>query len=193
MDKLRAIESCYLIPGNCWPAELDFIYNTCKHRHSYLEVGVFCGKSLFCASMALSHGATIYLVDNCSDYKHFPSNEWGNKVLEATLDSIHKHRPDIRVNLAYMHKNSTDALRQMFIDGIKVDTIYIDACHEYAECRADIEHARALQDNGIIFGHDYSPRNPGVMDAVNECFSNFKTVEGTRFWYGQQFAMKYDC
>lgn len=92
-----------------------------------------------------------------------------------------------------MHKNSTDALRQMFIDGVKVDTIYIDACHEYAECRADIEHARALQDNGIIFGHDYSPRDPGVMDAVNECFSNFKTIEGTRFWYGQQFAIKYDC
>lgn len=192
MDKLKAIESCYLIPGNCWPAELDFIYSTCKNRRSYLEVGVFCGKSLFIASMALSHGATVYLVDDLSDYKYFPSREWGQQVLEATLSSIRKHRPDIRINTSYINSSSTDAMRQMFIDGILVDTIYIDACHEYAECRADIEHAKALLNDGIIFGHDYSSRNPGVMDAVNDCFSNFKTISGTRFWVGQTYAMKYD-
>jgi hypothetical protein len=191
VDKSSAISGSYLIPGNCWPAELNFIYECCWMRGSYLEVGTFCGKSLHCACMALAPNARVYFIDDCSDFNHFPTKRWGTDVLNATLSAISERRPDLVVKPIFLP--STTAMRQLYEDRIKVEVLYIDACHEYAECRADIENAKQLiSDNGIILGHDYSSRHPGVMDAVNECFASFRVANNTRIWVGNNYSTKYN-
>lgn len=61
---------------------------------------------------------------------------------------------------------------------IKPDIIYIDAAHEYESVKQDIDmYRKLLNDNGMIFGDDYSKWWPGVIKAVDDCFEN-KTING---------------
>jgi hypothetical protein len=176
------ISKSYLIPGNCWPTELGIIYDSCYGKNSYTEVGVFCGKSLFVASLALGKNATITIVDDLSEYGTFPSPEYGKKVLSLTLEQIKIHKPDITIIEIY--KPSVQAA----VEARSSDVIYIDACHEYAECKADIEiWSRKLNNHGFMIGHDYCSRHPGVMDAVNEACIDFMTFDRTRIWKSSNF------
>lgn len=53
--------------------------------------------------------------------------------------------------------------------GIRADLIYIDAGHEYPEVRRDIElYWPLLRAGGALLGDDFSPKWPGVMQAVKE-------------------------
>lgn len=145
--------------------------------------------------MALAPGAIIYLIDNGLDYSSMPSRDWWMDTLNATIKAISQIRPDITINTQYMFKNSSDALQAMATDKVRSEVIYIDACHEYAECKADIQLARHVLDinmiRPILFGHDYTHRHPGVMDAVNECLK-FKQVASTRFWLMESYLNIYD-
>ena len=47
------------------------------------------------------------------------------------------------------------------------DLVYIDACHTYEGCKADIAEALNLEP-GIIAGHDYAHWCEGVVRAVDE-------------------------
>jgi len=69
-------------------------------------------------------------------------------------------------------------------EGLLFDSIYIDACHEFAECKADIQAwLPMLRPGGVIAGHDYWTPNIGVMEAVNELFPDrFTVCPGTRIW-----------
>jgi hypothetical protein len=55
-----------------------------------------------------------------------------------------------------------------------VDTIYIDANHNYEYVLSDIDSwSKKVKKGGIIAGHDYSEKCwPGVYKAVNECFES---------------------
>jgi predicted O-methyltransferase YrrM len=57
-----------------------------------------------------------------------------------------------------------------------VDTIYIDANHNYEYVLSDIDSwSKKVKKGGIIAGHDYSKKRwPGVYAAVNECFESQK-------------------
>ena len=45
--------------------------------------------------------------------------------------------------------------------------VFLDAIHSYEETRKDIEWARRVQAKTICL-HDYSPKHPGVVQAVDE-------------------------
>ena len=49
------------------------------------------------------------------------------------------------------------------------DFVFIDADHSYESVKADIgAWAPKVRMNGSLLGHDYSPKFPGVVKAVNE-------------------------
>lgn len=56
----------------------------------------------------------------------------------------------------------------------KFDFIFIDGNHNYEYINKDLKNALIKVDSGIISGHDYSRKHPGVVKAVNE---NFNRVE----------------
>lgn len=126
-----------------------------------------------CGGMA--RDAFVVSVDN--DSLAF-NREWVKTVRHATLCLI---EPEVvEVNLG-----SLDAAIRCHQEGYRFDSIFIDACHEYAECRADIEAwLPLLKPGGIIAGHDYWPAHVGVMDAVNYSLRDrFSVVPGTRIWF----------
>jgi hypothetical protein len=55
---------------------------------------------------------------------------------------------------------------------IRADAIYVDAAHEYASVKNDIDtYYELLKDGGMLFGDDYDAQNwPGVVRAVDEKF-----------------------
>jgi hypothetical protein len=105
---------------------------------------------------------------------------WGQAVQHATIDLLPDH---VWVNNFAMH--SIDAARECQRLGNKFDSVFIDADHNYAECKADIQAWQALlKPGGLICGHDYWPVHIGVMDAVNEIFEGrHSVVPGTRIWF----------
>lgn len=177
MQRAEAIKRAYAIPGQCWPIELATLYNLCRDSTFHVEVGSYCGRSLFTSAMALAKNAKLYAVDpliSLDSIHLMPSETWWENVLSITIQTIREYRPDLQVR--WLRCGSLDAARE--ITDIP-DTVFIDGDHNYPAVLADIGswgHARKL------FGHDYWAQHTGVMEAVNELCEKFVIVPGTRIW-----------
>lgn len=174
----EAVTRSYMIPGMMWPQELCWLYDTFSHSQMHAEIGSFCGKSLFASSVGMQPGSRVVSVEPTVDSFDTPGQTWARDVLDATIREIGKQ--ELRMSL--LTKLSIDAARD-FSAGI-FDSVFIDGSHHYADVCCDIQCWRPLiKPGGIIAGHDYWPREPGVMDAVNELVSNFQIATGTRIWW----------
>jgi hypothetical protein len=60
--------------------------------------------------------------------------------------------------------------------------IFIDALHDYKNCKADILHALELMKHGLLAGHDYSESWPGVIEAVDEIFGSSNITQTDSIW-----------
>ena len=62
---------------------------------------------------------------------------------------------------------TTDAAKQ--VDDGSLDMVFIDAGHDYDSVREDIANwLPKVRPGGIVAGHDYQQRFPGVQRAVAE-------------------------
>lgn len=174
MDRHECVTKCYQVPGQMWPTELCWLYDTFAKSRSHVEIGTYCGRSLLASCGGMSLNALVVSIDNDSETI---DAEWSRAVRVATLRMIGPFvtRLDMGSMEASLHCHNL---------GLQFDSIFIDACHHYAECKADIEAwLPLLRPGGIIAGHDYWAVDAGVMCAVNEVFKDsFKVVDGTRIW-----------
>lgn len=176
LERHQCVTMCYNIPGQTWPSELGWLYDTFKHSKAHVEVGTYCGRSLLASCGAMDPGALVVAVDN--DQEAW-SADWVIVVREATIKLI-------PVPVHKMVTGSLEAALECHRLGLMFDSVFIDANHHYAECCADIEAWRALlKPGGILAGHDYWPVHTGVMDAVNRLVPGFEVVPGTRIWWAR--------
>lgn len=165
---------CYRVPGQTWPSELCWLYDQFAKSRSHAEVGTYCGRSLLASCGGMAPGAVVVAIDNDSEA---PNAAWVQAVRAATIRVIPQ-------SVKLIESGSMEAARLCFAQGLRFDSVFIDACHEYAECCADIQAWRSvLKPGGIISGHDYWPVHIGVMDAVNELLPGFSIVPNTRIWF----------
>jgi hypothetical protein len=69
------------------------------------------------------------------------------------------------------------------LGGEKADFVWIDGDHEYEDVKADILFYKSvLKSGGILSGHDYEEKFPGVIRAVNELCPGFSRGHGTS-WF----------
>lgn len=172
----ETIRQCYQVPGQMWPTELGWLYDNISQSGSHAEIGTYCGRSFLASCAGMSPGSVVVSVDDASQW---PYPEWVDVVQAATLKLLPGH-----LNVSSFRMHSIDASRECQRLGHKFDSIFIDADHNYAECRADIEAWQPLLNaGGLICGHDYWTQDVGVMDAVNEVFNGrHQVVPGTRIW-----------
>lgn len=178
IERSQAMWMCYAIPGWMWPVELGWLYDAMKESRRHAEIGVFCGRSLLATAAGMRLKSAIWAIDSLQNCPAGP--EWTRSVLRATTSLI-----DSKTNATteIMEMDSISACRELHGRGIKLDSIFIDGCHEYAECKADIDAWTPLvRQGGLIAGHDYWPKDSGVMDAVNET-GDFSVAPGTRIWW----------
>lgn len=178
MERHECVTKCYEVPGQTWPTELCWLYDTFATSRSHVEIGTYCGRSLLASCGGMTLDAVVVSVENDSETI---DSQWSREVRNATLRMV---GPVVtRLNMS-----SLDASVHCHNSGMQFDSIFIDASHHYADCKADIEAwLPLLRPGGIIAGHDYWAVHPGVMCAVNDVFKNrFKVVEGTRIWFSSR-------
>ena len=177
IERHECVSACYEIPGLTWPSELCWLYDTCSKSKFHAEIGTYCGRSLMASCGGMSRDAFVVSIDNDCEAIH---PEWVKAVRHATLRRI---QPEV----VEVNSDSLAAALRCHQEGFRFASIFIDACHEYAECRADIEAwMPLLTPGGIISGHDYWSANVGVMDAVNHVLKDrFAIVPGTRLWWAR--------
>lgn len=163
-----------------WPTELGWLYDNISRSKSHAEIGTYCGRSLLASCAGMQKFSEVVSVDDGSQWQN---RQWVERVQAATFELLH---PNISINSLRMH--SIDAARECQRSERTFDSIFIDADHNYAECRADIEAWRLLLNaGGLICGHDYWTQDVGVMDAVNEVFEGrHSVVPGTRIWWHKE-------
>jgi predicted O-methyltransferase YrrM len=158
-----------------WPSEQFWLAKAFSESNRHVEVGTYCGKSLFCACSGMQRTAKVIAVDDFS--LGVIGQSWVESVLRATIAEIEKR---FSINVEFRNSNSIDAAHNY--SGPKLDSVFIDGNHHYAECKADIQAwTPHVKRGGIICGHDYWAKDSGVMDAVNET-GTFHVVSGTRIW-----------
>jgi hypothetical protein len=135
------------------------------------EIGVFGGRMSRC--LLERPGMHLYMVD-----------QWLPWTVDATCPG------DIMNTLTMEHQEmfKASAIAQtdfaanrrtiLHMDSVKaadhvpdgsLDFVFIDANHSYEGCKHDIEAwLPKLKDHGLLCGHDYSEKFPGVIQAVNE-------------------------
>lgn len=171
MDFDAVMSAAYQIPGWLWPIEQGWLAKAFPCSLHHVEIGVFCGRSLWCSCASMPVGASVVAVDDFSGCAM--GADWQRAVLDATIARMPQ-------SVTVIDSKSIDAARQY--DGPPLDSVFIDGCHEYAECKADIEAwTHHIRPGGLLCGHDYWPVDSGVMDAVNET-GPFVVVPETRIW-----------
>ncbi len=158
-------------------------------KATWVEVGVFCGRSAHAVALALPQGANLVLVDDYRDqsdlYKVDPPAF--DQVL-VVMEDIRSKRPDI--NIFGWTTDSTQAAKRMTRLGDRAAVVFIDADHSYEAVQRDCLLWRPLAD--LLIGHDYRAdgRNPGVKQAIDELYKGDHTVyEGTSIWKAPAIAV----
>lgn len=172
----------YLVPGWCWPREIRAIYEIIKEAKAkvHIEVGTFCGKSLFPTAKGMEPNGTIYSVDplKAIDDVFVPDWEWVVDVNRASLQAIQRLRPDIILKpIRDYNQNVAKSIKE------EIDTVYIDGNHELEFIEADLKTwIPKIRPGGIIFGHDFSSEWPTIERAIQELDRPFEVIPQTRIW-----------
>lgn len=142
------------------------IPHDCRWR--IVEVGSWRGES---AVMFSAEFDLVFCADSWLDY-------------EAQYQEFLRVTGPIK-NISYQRAASVDAAQA--IAAASVDAVYIDANHQYASVRADIDAwLPKIRPGGYIGGHDYGRAYQGVNQAANETFGekNIRRFEDSSWLVG---------
>lgn len=119
----------------------------------YLEIGSWVGGSLMCVHEAAKvSGARINLIAiECSLRKQLLNNTKSIPQLQFIGCASSLAKDKIKDN--------------------SVDLLFLDASHEYDQTKKELEdYWPKIKPGGLLLGHDYRTKSPGVIQAVNERF-----------------------
>lgn len=162
------------IPGWMTDGELAKLRELASESRSIVEVGSWKGRST--KELLESCKGPVYAVDHWQGSQKDVSGIVGELggVYEEFMRNVGEYP-----NLTVCKGNSIDIANQF--NGNRVDMVFIDAGHEYEECRSDIE-AWLPKCDKFICGHDYNQNFPGVTKAVDEKFGKSVKVQES-IWY----------
>lgn len=177
MTKDEMLAFCEAIDGWMERDQLVWLYEQARAlpaAATWVEVGVWKGRSYFAVAAGLKTGSYLYGVDHFlgtdsqRDGAHSEAAKPGNSVKIRFLENLTRFAKltyNCR-NLGMCELASVDAA-QAFRD-YSVDAVFIDAAHEEASVKADLEAwGRVVKPHGLLCGHDYhSHDHPGVTAAL---------------------------
>ena len=118
----------------------------------------------------------------------------GTPTMPKALEEVKAARAQATKSTQYnkriiVQHTSINAASQLMLQQIKLDFVFIDACHMYESVRDDIQAwASLVKQNGIICGHDYNGVGDrrcgwGVKRAVDEAFGDKVQVLPGNVWF----------
>lgn len=124
------------------------------------EIGVYAGDT----SRMLLEGLNLRRLLMVDRYKSAGSRAVWRRNNQRVDELVRRHQAALKVV-----GNSVEVAEH--VPDRSLDFVFIDADHSYLSVLADIKAWRhKVRSGGIIAGHDYSVRFPGVIRAVDETF-----------------------
>ena len=174
---LEVVHRAKEIPGYASDNELRWIIGTAASLPQgsiWVEVGALCGRSFLAAGLSLPPDCTLITIDRYLGQ----SMRRGQSILE-TYRELSFERWDI--NLVMTRAESVDAAG-FFVDG-SCSVVYLDGDHSGPAVKADIRAwAPKLIRDGLLCGHDYGRKFPGVTETVDQLPGSAVAVDSIWVW-----------
>jgi predicted O-methyltransferase YrrM len=154
------------------PTESAFLrelLTTERRSGPHLEIGTAAGGTL-CHMMACFPNTSrppFVVVDRMT---YFPQQA------ETVRNNLNRHglpADTVDFRIAASDQAFQEAARR----GDRFDFMLIDACHKIRAVTSDLKWTRLLNVNGLVCLHDYTPKFPGVMFAVDRFLSRNSNYE----------------
>lgn len=169
MNKAGRFRGTKIPSGWMSKAQLDWLARQGASARLAIEVGSFRGRSATAITLRL-HGR-LYCVDSwagnrADEYARFRKNLRA-KIAAGVVIPVRTDSPEAAPVLLKEH-------------GPTFDFVFIDGDHSYEGCAADIAAYRPLlRVGGVLAGHDYGAKHPGVVQAVDEALGVVKVGPGS--------------
>ena len=148
-----------------------------RHPGPILEIGTLFGLTTQLLAACKSVDRQLITIDN---YSWNPFSIPPEQHRTFTRRALRYCR--LYSNVEIYEGSNTSFYREY--QGERPAMVFIDALHTYEGVRMDIAWA-VHNEIPIIAGHDYSPRWPGVQQAVDEFFGSDKQVFGSLWSHSQ--------
>ena len=140
-------------------------------------------------------GLSYHVLNSFSDLVWFSIDSWkyfgtdykdGTNKEQKDLDIIYTA---VKQKLSVFEKRSIiyhclSKEASIQIANNSLDLVFIDANHLYEAVKEDINlWTPKVKKGGIVAGHDFSRKHPGVIKAVNELGLKISTGRGGVWWY----------
>ena len=176
-----AVEAAGKLAGYMSPNELRWLANQAKDAEVIIELGSWKGRSTKALAMATS--GTVYAVDNWGgnsgdDETGIESREKGAAVIRAEFEAnLAEEIASGKVRIIDCdHAVAGHELLEQLV-GKRADLIFIDGDHTKEAVTRDIMAMKPfVKPGGKLCGHDFSPLEIGVMEAVNENLTDPEVV-----------------
>jgi predicted O-methyltransferase YrrM len=168
------------VSGWMSPTELTWLAQQARSHSHIVEVGSWMGRST--TVLATHTPGMVWAIDTwegSEELKGLLDGKPPNWLFKTFLDNTR----DYRDKIIPMCMTSLEGAKALVDKSF--DMIFIDASHDYASVKADIEAWRPLLAPGGLFcGHDYATGWPGVMQAVDEFFPDIVKAKNLSRLYG---------
>jgi SAM-dependent methyltransferase len=137
-------------------------------RKHVVEVGCWLGRSTsYVARLCHAHAAVLSCVDSWAGSSDRFDPHYRELLASRDIEAeFRAHLAALGVT-AQIHREPSLDVAHTFAPN-SVDLVFLDASHDAAAVAADIAAWRpALRPDGLLLGHDFSERHPGVVAAVN--------------------------
>lgn len=171
--------------------ELEWIAETASQHMIIVEVG--CWKGRTTTAIAMHTPGVVYAVDHwegTADDDGAMRNELALRgAIAAYSDFCANLLPEMRCGKVIPVRSECSQAITVIRDLLahrKAGFVFIDGAHDYPSVRRDIiGFGGLLHSGGIIAGHDYAPRWPGVVRAVDELVPHRTLLPDTVIWYAR--------
>ncbi len=184
------IQRALTIDGWMGDCELEWLADQAQRCQRIVEVGAWMGRTT--VALAENTNGTMYAVDTWEGSEEH-QEELKGKPEDWLFEQFRANTRHLR-NVIPCQGSSTYwacYFGHVLEMNWKVDMIFLDAAHDYANVKADILAWRPLlAPQGLLCGHDIRPAFPGVRQAVEELVPGWRKVEGNRnsIWYAPRAA-----
>jgi predicted O-methyltransferase YrrM len=142
-----------------------------KHGvNNIVEVGVWAGTG---TEVFANYFKKVYAVDTWQVYKNTMTERYDVKKAESLFDEkCIKYKNIIKIKM-------DSVIASIKLEGI-FGMVYLDTYHDEATIQRDIRAWKdKVRQGGILSGHDYHEKYPGVVKTVNNYFKNIITFSDT--------------
>lgn len=184
---MKGLSAKKLPPGWMGKQGRRWLFRQAAGAARIIEVGAWLGRST--KVLAKATPGTVWAVDHWKGTPADPDQHALYAETLATRNPAEEFRRNLRKEIAAMKVipvqlpsvEAAEVIRDRW--GSAFDFVFIDADHSYEGCRADIAaYLPLLRPGGLIAGHDYSDRWPGVKQAVDEEFNGWNEVGPVSIW-----------